>query len=140
MSKTTPPAAGLTKPLAAYSHARKVGQLLFLAGQGCRDAKTNAYAGLSLKADGSVDRYDIEAQARAVLANIESVLKANALDRAALVDVQVFLADMNDFAGMNAVWNDFFREVPVPPTRTTVAVKALPGLNFIEMKAVAALS
>jgi enamine deaminase RidA (YjgF/YER057c/UK114 family) len=44
---------------------------------------------------------------------------------------------MRDFEAMNEVWNAFFSEC-APPTRTTVAVRALPGHNFVEMKAVAA--
>jgi 2-aminomuconate deaminase len=130
-------AATLTSPLARYSHARRVGPLLFIAGQGCRDARTNAYAGLTMDGQGQVASYDIRAQTAGVLANIEAVLAAKGLDRRALVDINVFLTDMSDFAGMNEVWNAFFADVPVPPTRTTVAVKQLPGLNFVEMKATA---
>lgn len=130
-------AAALTSPLARYSHGRRVGPLLFIAGQGCRDARTNAYAGLTMDGQGQVARYDIRAQTAGVLANIEAVLRANGLDRRALVDINVFLTDMSDFGGMNEIWNEFFADVPVPPTRTTVAVKQLPGLNFVEMKATA---
>jgi enamine deaminase RidA (YjgF/YER057c/UK114 family) len=111
--------------------------LVFVAGQGCRDSKTNSYAGVSFLPDGSVAHVDVAAQARGVLANVEAVLTSEGLSRADLVDVQVFLTDMNDFARMNDVWNSFFADVPCPPTRTTVAVAALPGLNRIEMKCIA---
>jgi 2-iminobutanoate/2-iminopropanoate deaminase len=126
----------LTKPLARYSHARRVGDLLFVAGQGCRSPETNDYAGLTRDAAGNVTKYDIAAQARACLANIEAVLKANGLTKEAIVDVTVFLRDMQDFPAMNAVWNDYF-DVPMSPTRTTVAVRELPGLNYVEMKTIA---
>ena len=129
--------AQLTAPLARYSHCRQVGSLLFIAGQGCRDPQTNTYAGLSLNERGHVEAYDIRAHTSGVLANIELVLRGQGLDRRDIVDVNVFLTDMADFAGMNEVWNNFFNGVPVPPTRTTVAVKQLPGLNFVEMKATA---
>lgn len=130
----------LTKPLASYSHSRRLGNTLYLAGQGCRDPRTNQEAGVSLDESGRVLSYDIAAQTRGVFANIERALTAAGLDKHALVDVQVFLTDMEDFASMNRVWNEYFSGVEVPPTRTTVAVKALPGHNFVEMKAIAALA
>lgn len=129
----------LTKPLANYVHTRRVGPLVFVAGQGCRDPETDQYPGITLNERGEIDSYDIRAQARGVLMNIERALKAEGLDRRNIVDVQVFLCDMADFPAMNEVWNDFFKEV-APPTRTTVAVRALPGKNFVEMKTVAALN
>ena len=130
--------APLTQPLARYSHVRQVGELVFVAGQGCRDAKTDTYAGLTLAPDGSILAYDIAEQTVGVLANVEQALQSIGLDRRAIVDVNVFLTDMRDFVAMNKVWNDFFRDVEPPPTRTTVAVAKLPGHNFVEMKTIAA--
>ncbi len=129
--------APLTQPLARYSHVRQVGEIVYVAGQGCRDAKTDKYAGLTLAPDGSILAYDIAEQTIGVLNNVEGALKSLGLDRRALVDINVFLTDMRDFPAMNKVWNDFFRDVEPPPTRTTVAVSKLPGHNFVEMKAVA---
>jgi len=128
----------LTKPFGRYVHTRIAGNLVFIAGQGCRDPETDAYAGLSKNPDGSVAAYDIQAQTRGVLQNIERALSSLKLNKNALVDVTVFLTDMKDFDGMNAVWNDYFADC-TPPTRTTVAVRQLPGLNFVEMKAIAIL-
>ena len=127
----------LTKPLARYTHCRKVGSLLFIAGQGCRDPETNSYAGLTRDGLGKVLTHDIVAQAQSVLRNIERVLLGQGLGRGDLVDVTVFLTDMAEFEAMNGVWNEFFSACP-PPSRTTVAVTKLPGDNFIEMKAIAA--
>jgi 2-aminomuconate deaminase len=127
----------LTRPLARYSHARRVGNLLFIAGQGARDPKTDMEAGITLDALGQVVAIDISIQTSAVLANVERALVDHGLTRRDIVDMQVFLTDMADFSAMNAVWNDFFDEGE-PPTRTTVAVKTLPGKNFVEMKAIAA--
>ncbi len=127
----------LTKPLAKYVHARSVGALLFVSGQGSRDPATNLYAGVTRDAAGHVTDHDPAVQAAAVLHNIERVLKSEGLDRSALLDITVFLTSMQDFAAMNTVWNEFFASCS-PPTRTTVCVTALPGDNFIEMKAVAA--
>ncbi len=126
----------LTRPMAQYSHARRVGDLIFVAGQGCRDPETDAYAGVTRDAQGKVTAHDIKAQTAGVLQNLERVLAAHGLNRRHVVDVTVFLTDMAEFPGMNEVWNRFFAE-GTPPARTTVAVKTLPGDNFVEMKAVA---
>jgi 2-aminomuconate deaminase len=136
MSKSSSP--NLTKPLASYSHARKVGGLVFIAGQGCRNPETNIWAGVTFDADGNPKSIDFESQVKGVLSNIDDVLHANQLSRHNLVDVQVFLTNMKEqFQIMNRVWNEFFSDVKTPPTRTTVAVSELPGLNLIEMKAIA---
>lgn len=128
----------LTKPLATYSHCRRVGDILFIAGQGCRDPHTNIWAGVTFDANNKPTHIDFAAQVRGVLRNIEDVLKTNGLTRANLVDVQVFLTNMDEqFATMNAIWNEFFGGVELTPTRTTVAVSGLPGLNKIEMKSMA---
>ena len=129
----------LTSPFADYVHARRVGNLLFLAGQGCRDPETNEYAGLMLDDHGHVSNYDIKAQTVGVLRNVERVLKAEGRDRSHLIDVTVFLMDKKDFGAMNQVWNEFFSGI-TPPTRTTVFVKGLPGLNFVEIKAIASIT
>ncbi len=129
----------LTTPLAKYSHLRRVGDLVFVAGQGCRDPETNTYAGLSLSLTGEIESYDIAAQARGVLLNIERALASAGLTRHDIVDVTVFLKNMNDFIQMNEVWNEFFKDTQ-PPTRTTVGVANLPGMNFVEMKAIATIN
>lgn len=128
----------LTKPLATYSHCRRVGDLLFIAGQGCRDPKTNIWAGVTFDANGKPGQIDFAAQVRGVLRNIEDVLKTNGLTRANLIDIQVFLTNMDQqFVTMNGIWNEFFSGVEMTPTRTTVAVSGLPGLNLVEMKSIA---
>ena len=129
----------LARPLAAYSHTRTVGSLVFIAGQGCRDPETNIWAGVEFGPDGKATRIDFEAQVRGVFRNVERALASAGLGKSDLVDIQVFLTDMNaQFQVMNHVWNEFFADVSAPPTRTTVAVRELPGLNLIEMKPIAA--
>ena len=127
----------LTKPLANYSHIRKVGSMVFIAGQGCRDPKTNDYVGLTLDSHGNISAHDATAQTQGVLLNIERALKSIGLDRNAIVDATIFLKDINDFPKMNNVWNEYFNNVNPLPTRTTVCVKDLPGKNFVEIKAIA---
>lgn len=129
--------AALTQPLASYSHTRIAGGLCFVAGQGCRDPETGGYVGVEIDSSGRVVAYDIRVQARGVLANIQRALAAEGLTPESVVDVTVFLTSMDDFAGMNEVWNEFWAKQSQKPTRTTVAVQALPGRNFVEMKAIA---
>src|SRR5690606_23423424 len=100
------------------------------------DPLTNTYVGTVLEGDRLVS-YDIERQTMGVLTNVERALQSVGLDRRHLVDVQVFLTHMEDFPKMNQVWNQFFAEVPSPPTRTTVRVAGLPGHNQIELKSIA---
>jgi len=85
---------------------------------------------------------DIGAQTTAVLENIEAVLGTVGLDRRHLVDVTVFLVNMNDFGGYNEAWATFFADSIATghqaPARTTVAVHQLPHPHLlVEMKATA---
>jgi enamine deaminase RidA (YjgF/YER057c/UK114 family) len=130
----------LAKPLATYSHSRRVSGLVYFAGQGCRDPITNIWAGVMLSEDGRAVAYDFDAQVRGVLRNVEAVLGTEGLSRSHIVDVQVFLTDMaTQFPILNIIWNEFFAGVKIPPVRTTVGVKELPGLNLVEMKVIASL-
>jgi len=64
------------KPVGAYPHARRVGNLLFLSGVGPRDPVTNAVIGNVYDAHGRLLSYDIEAQCRAVFANVRTILES----------------------------------------------------------------
>lgn len=123
-------------PLGAYSHAVWAGELLFISGQGARNPKTGMEAGVTLDVGGNVVAYDIAQQTQAVLDNLKTVLAAAGLTLHHLVDVSVFLRDMNDFELYNKVYRQNF-DFENPPARTTVAVASLPGRNFIEIKAIA---
>ena len=133
-------ASAAPKPVGVYPHARRVGSLLFLSGIGPRDPATNAIAGNEYFADGRVRRYDIEAQARAVFANVRAVLEASGARWEDLVDVTVYLTDMTrDFKTYNAVWAEHFPDPATAPCRTTLGITALPTPIAIELKCVAAL-
>jgi reactive intermediate/imine deaminase len=123
-------------PLGNYSHAVKAGPLLFVSGQGARDAETGTESGVTCNASGEVIAYDIEVQTRACIRNLEVVLKEAGCTLQNLVDVSVFLADINDFPRYNRVYSEYF-SFAGPPARTTVQAAALPGKNFIEIKAIA---
>lgn len=133
-------AASAPKAVGHYPHARRVGNLLFLSGIGPRDAVTDQIAGNEYFADGRVRRYDIAAQARAVLANVRAVLEASGAQFDDLVDVTVYLTDMaHDFKAYNAVWAEHFPDAASAPCRTTLGITALPTPIAIELKCIAVL-
>ena len=133
-------ASDAPSPVGAYPHARRVGDLLFLSGIGPRDPRTNAVPGNENYADGRVRRYDIQAQAHAVFANVRTVLEASGARWEDLVDVTVYLTDMlRDFRAFNAVWAEYFPDPATAPCRTTVGIIALPTPIAIELKCIAAI-
>ena len=128
------------RPVGAYPHARRVGQLLFLSGIGPRDAATNAIVGNVHDAQGRLISYDVDAQTRVVFANVRAVLEASGARWEDLVDVTVYLTDMkHDFKAYNAVWTDYFPDIDTAPCRTTLGISALPTEIAIELKCVAAI-
>ena len=133
-------AAGAPKAVGHYPHARRVGSTLYLSGIGPRDPATDTVPGNELGEDGSLVAYDIAAQARAVFANVRTVLQASGADWDDLVDVTVYLTDIaRDFRAYNAVWAEFFPDPANAPCRTTLGITALPTPIAIELKCIAAL-
>ena len=125
-------------PVGAYPHARKVGDLLFLSGVGPRLPGSNGIPGNVHDADGQLISYDIEAQCRQVFANVRAVLEASGAAWTDLVDVTVFLTDMQrDFAVYNRLYAEHFAGVDA--CRTTLGIIALPTPIAIELKCIAAL-
>lgn len=128
--------AAAPKPVGAYPHARRVGNLLFLSGVGPRDPKTNAIVGNVYDVEGRLLSYDIEAQCRAVFANVRAILEASGARWEDLVDVTVFLTDMaRDFAAYNRLYAEYF--TAAQPCRTTLGIDALPTPIAIELKCIA---
>jgi 2-aminomuconate deaminase len=124
------------EPVGAYPHARRVGNLLFLSGIGPRRRGSREIPGVRLRSDGSVESYDIEEQCRSVFENVRAVLEDAGARWEDLVDVTVFLTNMNrDFATYNRLYADYF--AGVRPCRTTVEVTALPTPIAIELKCIA---
>lgn len=122
-------------PIGNYPHMREVNGLLYVSGLSSR-RPDNTHIGAVKKEDGSFD-LSIAEQTEGVLDNLSDLLVAAGADLSHLVDVTVFLTDMKYFAEYNAVYNAYF-DAKTGPTRTTVAVKALPHPNIlIEIKAVA---
>jgi 2-aminomuconate deaminase len=114
------------KPMGAYPHARKAGNLLFLSGIGPRNPETNEVP------------VKIEDQCHAVFKNVKSVLEGAGAHWDQLVDITVFLTNIDqDFDAYNRVYAEYFKEHS--PCRTTVGVTGLPSPIDIELKCVAVL-
>ena len=107
-----------------YSQGVRAGSLLFVSGQVPIDPAT-----------GNIVQGDIAAQTHRVLRNIGEILKAGGAAFDHVVRTTVFLADMNDFAAMNAVYATYF-EAPAP-ARATVQVSRLPKDARIEIDIIA---
>jgi 2-aminomuconate deaminase len=126
------------KPLGAYPHARKIGNLLFLSGIGSRSAKDNSIPGLEQDAEGNILKYDIEAECHSCFANVKAVLEASGSNWNNVIDVTVFLTNMKkDFPVYNKIYGDYFKDVQA--CRTTVEVKSLPAPIAIELKVIATI-
>ena len=125
-------------PRGAYPHTKRVGNLIFVSGTSARRAD-NTIAGVE-KVDGmGTKRLDIKTQTREVLRNIERNLKAEGATLKDVVDITSFLVNMNDFAGYNEAYAEFF-DKESGPARTTVAVHQLPHPDLVvEIKAMAIL-
>ena len=127
------------KAVGAYPHARRVGNLLFLSGVGPRCAGDNSIPGNVHDEQGRLVSYDIDAQCRQVFANVRAVLEASGARWEDLVDVTVFLTDMQrDFAAYNRVYAEHF--TTAQPCRTTLGITALPTPIAIELKCIAAIA
>lgn len=107
-----------------YSQAVKTGNLLFVSGQLPIDPATGVFAGA-----------DIASQTRQSLTNIKAILEAAGYSCADVVKTTVLLANMEDFAAMNAVYAEFFTENC--PARAAFAVKDLPRGALVEIEAIA---
>ena len=125
-------------PLGVYPHAKRVGNLLFLSGIGSRSPIDNTIPGLRLDEMGNKVGHDIEAECHACFANVREILLASGSTWDKIIDVTVFLTDMqNDFPIFNKIYTDYFQSVQ--PTRTTVEVRSLPTPISIELKVIASI-
>lgn len=117
--------SGAPAAIGPYSQGISIGSLLFCSGQLGLDPATGELP------DG------VEAQAERALRNLGAVLDAAGATWDDVVKTTIFLADINDFAAVNAVYAAFMPDPP--PARSTFAVGALPKGGRIEIEAIARL-
>jgi 2-iminobutanoate/2-iminopropanoate deaminase len=112
------------KAIGPYSQAIDIGNFLFCSGQIPLDPVTMKLV-----------EPNIEPQVRQVFANMTGVLKAAGLGLGDVVKTTVFMADLNDFARMNAIYQQNFGDHK--PARSTVQVAKLPLGALVEIECIA---
>ncbi len=118
---------GKATPRGKYPHVKRAGDFLFVSGTSSRRSD-NSIAGAEVDAMGTT-RLDIRAQTRAVIENIRDILQSAGAQLADVVEISSYLVNMNDFAGYNEVYGEFFGFDG--PARTTVAVHQLPHPHLL---------
>jgi 2-iminobutanoate/2-iminopropanoate deaminase len=112
------------QPLGPYSQGVKVGNFLFVSGQGPINPRT-----------GKIDETDIDAQTRQTLQNVKAIVEASGFSLQDIVKVSIFLKRASDFQKMNEIYKTFFQQNP--PTRTTVQADFVTPNMLIEIDAIA---
>jgi len=110
-----------------YSQATVVNNMVYTSGQ------------IALLPNGSdeVLKKDVQIQTKQVLANLQEVLEASGSSLQKVVKTTIFIADMDDFAIINTIYENAFGTHK--PARSTVAVKTLPKNALVEIDAVATI-
>ncbi|WOH37493.1 RidA family protein [Thalassotalea fonticola] len=125
---------GKAKPRGKFPHFKRAGDFIYVSGTSSR-LPDNSFVGVDVDEMGATN-LSIKAQTRAVIDNISDILQAAGADLSNVVEVSSYLVNMNDFAGYNQVYSEYFDESG--PARTTVAVHQLPHPHLlIEIKVVA---
>ncbi len=112
------------KAIGPYSQAVTYEGLVYCSGQIGLDPATMEFAGNT-----------VDAQAEQVMKNLSAVLEAAGSSFDKVIKCTIFLADMGDFATVNAIYGRYFTENP--PARETVAVKTLPKNGLVEIGCIA---
>lgn len=116
---------GGARPLAPYSPGVDTGEALYLSGQVGMNAETGELH------DG------VRAQARQALNNLENLLTEAGLGKSHVVRATVYLDDIDNYGALNEVYGEFFEDVEVKPSRSTVGVAALPVGAAVEIDFIA---
>jgi 2-iminobutanoate/2-iminopropanoate deaminase len=115
--------ANSPKPVGPYSHAVRVGDLLFCSGQ------------IPLTKDGKLVEGGVKEQTRQVLQNVVAILQDQSLTCENVIKATVFMTDLAEFADMNSVYGEFFKSNF--PARSTIQVAALPRGARVEIEVIA---
>ena len=118
--------ASAPAPVGPYNQAVKAGGLLYCSGQIALDPATGLMVGAG----------DVEAETRQVLSNLQAVLEAGGSSPGQVLRTTVFLADLGDFALVNAIYAEVFSD-GVSPARACVEVAALPKGARVEIDCIA---
>ena len=116
-------------PVGPYSQAVLAGSTLYVSGNIPLDPKTGEIVGGG----------DVQAETKQVLSNLDAVLKEAGASAKNVVRCTVFLADLGDFAKVNEIYADYFKDCPVAPSRSCVQVAALPKGVLVEIDCIAEL-
>src|SRR5579863_5625818 len=126
--------AGKAKPRGNYPHVKRAGDFLIVSGTSSRRAD-NTIAGAEVDELGTAN-LDIRQQTKAAIESVRDILRSVGAQLEDVVEVTTYLVNMNDFAGYNEVYGQYFGYDG--PARTTVAVHQLPHPHLlIEIRAVA---
>ena len=118
--------ASAPAPVGPYNPAVKAGGVLYCSGQIALDPSTGLMVGAG----------DVEAETRQVLSNLQAVLEAGGSSPGQVLRTTVFLADLGDFARVNAIYAELFSD-GVSPARACVEVAALPKGARVEIDCIA---
>jgi 2-aminomuconate deaminase len=125
---------GKATPRGKFPHVKRAGDFLIVSGTSARRAD-NTIAGAKVDEVGTT-HLDIRGQTKAVLENIRDILRSVDAGLNNIVEITTYLVNMNDFAGYNEIYGEYFGYDG--PARTTVAVHQLPHPHLlIEIRAVA---
>ena len=127
MSKKIVRPANAPKPVGPYNQAVITNNLVYTSGQIPIDPKTN-----------EICPGGIAEQTRMVLTNLKAVLEGAGTSLDNMIKATVFLKNMGDFAGMNAVYGEFIKPENAP-ARSTIEVARLPKDALVEIEAVATI-
>jgi 2-iminobutanoate/2-iminopropanoate deaminase len=114
------------KPIGPYSHAVRLGDLVFSSGMIGLDPK-----------NGELVRGGVRAETRQVMENLAAVLRAGGASFAEVLRVTIYLTNLGDYPEVNEVYGSYF--ISEPPARSTVQVAALPRGAAVEIDAIASV-
>jgi 2-iminobutanoate/2-iminopropanoate deaminase len=116
------------QPLGAYSQAVQTGSLLFVSGQ------------LPIDRDGNFVNGTLAQEAMQALENVRAIVEAAEGTIADIVQCTIYISDLSHWTAIDAIYGDFFSEVPVLPARAVVPVKEMHSGARIEIQAIAFLN